>query len=228
MIGRVGLTPNYPATIPGVVLQLDAATLSASPVSSWSYGAGNFTQATGASQPLWSASSANVNGKPSVLYDGTKVMSTPSTVALQLGQDLTIATVLYIPTSISSSTILSKTTEFDAYIPSVNASILRSGVIGRTNGLYVANVIFSLILVMSSGLFSAYYNGVYVTGWNVVANTATSSNAVYIGQRADGLTTLNGEQPEVLLINRALAPIEVATLALFWNIKYNIIPGGTF
>jgi hypothetical protein len=226
--GRVGLVPNYPSKIPGTVLQLDAATLSASPVSSWAYAAdtgpatGVFTQATSAKQPTWTAASANTNGMPSVIYDGTKVMATPNTTALQLGQDLTIATILYGSVGFSSSTIVSKTTEFDSYIPSVNASIVRNGAIGRTNGLYVANVLFSLIQVISSGMFSVFYNGVYVSGGNVAGSAAASANAVQIGQRADVLTTLTGEQPELVIVSRALAVSEIVTLHAFWAAKYKL------
>ena len=76
IVGRVGVTPNFPT--PRAWLQLDAAR-SASPVLMvvWR---GNMVQATGASHRL-TASSANVNGLPSVVYDGTKVMATAALAA---------------------------------------------------------------------------------------------------------------------------------------------------
>jgi hypothetical protein len=229
ILGRVGVTPNYPATIPGVVLQLDAATLSASPVSSWSYGAGNFTQATGASQPLWTASSANVNNLPSVVYDSTKVMSAPSTTALQLVGDMTIATVMYFAATPSLFTVVSKGVtggiEFDVYLQNSSVAFGR-GLTGVISPVLVTGQLCSLILTIMGKTATFYVNGRQMcTGPTTGLGPGATSNAIFIGQRTDAGTKLNGEQPELLLVNRALTPIEIATLALFWNIKYNILPG---
>ena len=246
--GRVGLIPNYPSTIRGCVLQLDAATLSASPVSSWSYfsnatgGAGNsvstgtFTQGTGGSQPVWTASSANVNGQPSVVYDGTKVMSlalaATDPLSVSACGDITMATVMYIASFPIQVTVLSKGVingGFDFYLNSTTSVDPGRGIIAVIPASapypspFSAGKLFSLIMTISDNTATTYVNGAYevsalTAGMAIIPNT----NSMFIGQRTDAGTKLFGEQPELLLINRCLSPIEITTLHTFWAIKYNL------
>ena len=238
IIGRVGLISKYPANIPGTVLQLDAATLSASPVSSWSYEAnplggttvatGNFTQGTGSKQPVWTASSANMNGLPSVIYDGTKVMSAPSTAALQLIGDMTMATVIMSTDLTNFNTVgCSKgpSSEFDMFVAATNQGrFVRQGIANFFIPIVSTGVTYSMIFTSNSSVATFYLNGVVVKFFSSVnfPTVSTTANAVFIGQRSDAVTKLIGEQPELLLINRCLAPIEIATLHQFWATKYNL------
>jgi hypothetical protein len=248
--GRVGLTQNYPSIIPGTVMQLDAATLTSSPVSSWSYAAnpnggpndfttvptGNFVQATGAKQPIWTPSSINVNGQPSVVYDGTKVLSyTPTAsdpISLLAASDMTMATIMYLSSFPIQPTVVSKGTStggFDFYFQGSNSLNPGRGIIATIPASapyptpFVAGKLFSLIVTISATTATTYVNGAYeFSGLTSGMTTTPNTNPVFIGQRTDAGTKLFGEQPELLLINRCLAPSEIATLHAFWATKYNL------
>lgn len=229
-IGGPGSTFS-PASLPNLVWWTHADTLSASPVSSWSYGAGNATQGTGASQPTWSSSSSNVGGKSSVLYNGSQFLAATSTSALQLTSDLTICSVIYIASYPAGfATIISKgaSAEFDAYVSSAGTPTFGSSntsPVGGTAGTVstATKTIVTITVSVSGTTVSFYVNGVAKgTGAAGGAGPAATSNAVQIGQRGDAGTTLNGEQPETILCGSVLSAANLTSLHRYLGGKYGI------
>jgi hypothetical protein len=218
-----------PANLSSLVFWAQADSLSSSPVSSWSYGAGNLTQGTGGSQPTWTASSAHVNNQPSVLYNGSKVMSAANTSALQLTGSLTICTVIYFTTLGSFNTVVSKgaTSEFDVYVSSAGTPVFINSNIGAIAGnagtISAATKTILTITFSAGGSGVAFYVNGTAAGTNASAGApASTTNAVFVGQRSDAGTTLNGEQPQVILCNTALSATDLTSLHRYFGTKYNI------
>ena len=226
--GVVSSAPAFtPASSPGLVAWLHADSLSASPVPSWSYGLGNFTN--GVNRPTWSASSANVGGAKSVLYSGTQSLSTPNTSALQLTGDFTISTVIY-QTGVGLPTVISKYAgtggEFDILINGAtniaNCVQYNGGTptAVSSSAVYMPNVAFLMTIIKSGTTISFRKNMAAAgSGTNASAVSATT-NAVSIGRRSDNGTTIIGEQPEIVICNQALAGTDLSNLESYLMAKY--------
>ena len=227
-IGDGGFGPFSPANLPNLVWWTHADTLSASPVSSWSYGPANATQGTGASQPTWSSSSSNVGGKASVLYNGSQFMAAPNTASLQLTGDLTICSVIYIVSYPAGfATVISKGNgaEFDCYVSSAGTPTFSAGHFGSFAGTAgtVSTATKTIVTYVIGGANLAFYvNGSAAGTAASVAGQTSSSNAVQIGQRSDAGTTLNGEQPETIMCAQALNTGQLTQLHRYLGAKYGI------
>lgn len=219
-------TPFNPAELPGLVWLAQADSLSATPVASWSYGAGSLT-AAGAAEPAWNSSSSNLGKQPSVVYSSGNVMTAPSTAALQLAGDLTICSVMYV-TSVPAgyATVISKgtTSEFDAYVQGgTNPTLARNG---NPTGLGAITTIVNrpvIITFTCSGTnWVCYVNGAQVGTTSTGSAATATANAVQVGQRADAGTTLIGEQPFTALCSGALSQAYLLGLHRFLGRKYGI------
>lgn len=214
-----------PAVLSGLVFWANAGTLTASPVSSWSYGAANLTQGVGADQPTWSASSSNVGNNPSVIYASPQFLSAANTAALQLTGDLTISAVAFLGSARSFNTIITKgvTSEFDVYVDASSTVTFSAngGPVNGTTGAFPAAVVGIVTITCTSNALAFYTNGI-AKGTATRASTTTTVNPVQLGQRSDAGTQLIGEEPEVVMYNRALSANELLKLHRYFGKKYGI------
>jgi hypothetical protein len=144
---------------------------------------------------------------------------------LQLS-DCTICSVVYIvsyPTGFA--TIISKGAagEFDTYISSAGTPTFgRNSSAQAYNAGTVSTAVKTIVTYTCSGLSGACYVNGTAQGTAVLGNATTTANAVQLGQRGDAGTTLNGEQPEVIVYNSALAVGNLTALHRYLGKKYGI------
>lgn len=222
--------PYTPTAAPGLVWWTHADSLSASPVASWSYGAGNVVNG-GATKPTWSAASANVGGAASVLYSGTQLLTAPSTSALQLTGDFTISSVVYYTSAvlnivISKMNAAATSGEFDiaisgaANVAAINQWLSGSLVSVSSTAVFAAGAAFVITIIKSGTTVSFRKNRVAAGSGTIGAGVTATANAVVIGRRADNGVNLTGEQPEIVMCNQALAGTDLTNLEGYLRAKY--------
>lgn len=205
-------------------------TLNGSNVSAWAdqgSNGNNASQGTSADQPAFVSSSSNVGNKASISYTASvpDFLSVSNAASLQLTGDMYVAAVMYVTSYPAGfATVISKgsVSEYDIFIQNSGAfKVVKGGTTVSYSASAPTATRYLISYNQASGTGTAYLNGTSV-GTGSPSTPSTTTNPVRLGARSDSGTTLNGEQPEIVLVNRALTGTELTNMHRYFGNKYGI------
>lgn len=214
-----------PANISDLIVWLDAALgITGADVSLWEDQSGNgndVSQATPGDRPLWNATDANLNNKPSLSFDGvSEFLQRVSYVGGDIPQPNSVLVVYKFDDTAGTKTIFDGKTSRQNLLRGEATALKMFGGVGietihtRNTSPHVIAAIFD------DGDSDSFRDGIQGTPASTTGSTAMGG--LVIGGDVNTANFLNGQIAEMLVYNKRLSGSELNLLGQYLAAKYGI------